>query len=221
MPRHERRGRVNSTRAQRSHIIFDFDGTITNTLPLVIELVATWSVTDVPLTIALIEELRGMPAQQALKHVGIPLYRVPRLLMRGRRELMTKLKDAQPFDHILDVIKKLSMDHDLFVMSSNSSENINRFLKAYNVAGCFTAVYGNVSIFGKTKVLKRIIKDYNLTHESCIYVGDETRDIEAAHRLKMPVVSVTWGYNNKQILSQYQPDYLIDKPTDLLQIFQA
>ena len=30
----------------------------------------------------------------------------------------------------------------------------------------------------------------------CIYVGDDARDVEAAHRAGMPVIAVAWGYLN-------------------------
>lgn len=205
---------------ERPHLIFDFDGTIANTFPLVIEVVEQWSVTDTKLTVELIEELRGMPAQQALKRVGIPLRKVPALLTRGRRELMDKLKGAEPFPGIIEVIKELAKDNDLYVMSSNSDENINHLLKTYGITGCFKAVYGNVSIFGKTKTLKKILKTQSLSKSKSVYIGDETRDIEAAHKLKIKAIAVTWGFNNKKILSQFQPEYKISKPQTLLKIAQ-
>jgi HAD superfamily hydrolase (TIGR01549 family) len=206
--------------SEKLNVIFDFDGTIANTLPIIIDLVEKWSVSDIHLTIELIEELRGLPAQQALKRVGIPLRKVPGLITRGRKELLEKLADAKPFKGMLEVIEELAQSCNLYVMSSNSDVNINQFLDTYNLAKYFRAVHGNVSVFGKTKVLKKIIKQEGLDKDHCIYVGDETRDIEAAHKLKLKVISVTWGYNNKQILSTFRPDYLVDKPRDLLTILR-
>lgn len=200
----------------RTNVIFDFDGTIANTLPIIIEVVEKWGVSDIHLTVELIEELRGMSAQQALKRVGIPLRKVPGLITRGRRELIEKLGDAKPFPGMLEVIRELSKTCDLYVMSSNSNENIIQFIQTYKLDKYFKAIYGNVSVFGKTKSLKRIIKLENLDKRSCVYIGDETRDIEAAHKVKIRVVSVTWGYNNKQILTKFQPDHLVDDPVDLL-----
>ncbi len=43
-----------------------------------------------------------------------------------------------------------------------------------------------------------------------IYVGDETRDITAAQKSQVQVVAVAWGFNSPQILSQFNPDHLID-----------
>jgi phosphoglycolate phosphatase-like HAD superfamily hydrolase len=206
--------------APKLNVIFDFDGTIANTLPIVIELVEKWSVSDTKLTVELVEELRGMSAQQALKRVGIPLRKVPSLITQGRKELLEKLSDAQPFPDILEVIRELSNTCNLYVMSSNSGDNINRFLHNYKVSQYFKKVYGNVSVFGKTKVLKRIIKHEKLDKDLTVYVGDETRDIEAAHKINLRIISVVWGYNNEQIISQYHPDYMIDQPKELLTILK-
>lgn len=204
--------------AGKPNVIFDFDGTIANTLPILIEVAEQWAVTEMPLTVELVEELRGMPAQHALKRVGIPLRKVPTLVTRGRKELISRLADAKPFSGMLDVIKELSKTCTLYVMSSNSDDNINHFLKSYGVYKYFKSVHGNVSVFGKTKVLKKIIKSENLDKSRSIYVGDEVRDIEAAHKIDLKVASVTWGYNNKKILSQYKPDFLIERPQDLLKV---
>ncbi len=200
------------------NIIFDFDGTIANTLPIVIDLVEHWSVSNIKLTPELIDELRGLPAQQVIKRAGIPLRKIPGLITRGRKELIEKLADAKPFEDIIEVIERLAEKHNLYVMSSNSSGNINQFLQTYNVSQHFRAIYGNVSVFGKTKMMKKIIKLERLDKDACIYVGDETRDIEAAHRAKLPIVSVTWGFNSKKILVKYKPDFLANQPNDLLKI---
>lgn len=220
MPKFGGRASNEASPAPRLNVIFDFDGTIANTLPLVIEVVEKWSVSDIKLTVELIEELRGMPAQQALKRVGIPLRKVPSLITRGRKEMIEKLSEATPFTDIVEVIKTLSTSCNLYVMSSNSNVNITNFLHKYKIEGYFKRIYGNVSVFGKTKVLKKIIKLERLDKDSTVYVGDETRDIEAAHKIALTIVSVSWGYNNKKILSQYQPDFLIDKPKQLLKALE-
>jgi phosphoglycolate phosphatase len=50
------------------------------------------------------------------------------------------------------------------------------------------------------------------------YIGNEDRDIHAAHKLKIPIIAVTWGYNVRELLATEKPDYLIDKPEELLGI---
>ncbi|PSB03825.1 HAD family hydrolase, partial [Merismopedia glauca] len=53
-----------------------------------------------------------------------------------------------------------------------------------------------------------------------IYVGDETRDIEAARKSKIKAIAVCWGFNFREILAKYKPDFLIDRPSQLLEVVQ-
>lgn len=196
-------------------IIFDFDGTLADTLPLAIELFNEASRRPDILTPEFIEKLRGMPAQAAIKAVGIPLWRIPRLVAQSKAILFRELARAQPFADIPAVIKALAGTRQLYVMSSNSANNVNLFLERHDLREYFAGIYGDVGLFSKAKMLKKIIKEQQLNKKSCIYVGDETRDIEAAHKIGLPIISVGWGYNNTTILSKYRPEYLLEQPKQL------
>ena len=73
-------------------------------------------------------------------------------------------------------------------------------------------IYSANTLFGKDKIIKKLIKQYQLPLERTYYVGDETRDIEAAKKSNVQVVAVTWGFNSADVLARYKPDYLIDNP---------
>ena len=62
------------------------------------------------------------------------------------------------------------------------------------------------------------MKDYGLKRRETVYVGDETRDVQAARFALIKVVSVTWGFNTKEILRKQRPYYLIDEPKQLLNL---
>jgi phosphoglycolate phosphatase-like HAD superfamily hydrolase len=50
--------------------------------------------------------------------------------------------------------------------------------------------------------------------------GDETKDIEAARKIGIKVISVSWGYNSSQALAAEHPDFLIYRPEELLQVLE-
>ena len=53
-----------------------------------------------------------------------------------------------------------------------------------------------------------------------IYVGDETRDIEATKRAKIPVIAVRWGFNSREILLTLKPNKIADTPSELMSCLQ-
>ncbi len=203
-------------------VIFDFDGTIADSLPVVIDMFYEITKRPVRFTDEEIQALRNMPAQQIIRELKVPMYRIPRLMMVGRQIFKKKLDDVRPFQGIGVSLQQLhEKGFELYVMSSNSAANIELFLRHYDLMQYFTRVYGNVSIFGKAPMLRKIIKRHHLDKGSVIYVGDETRDIEGAHKVGIPVASVVWGYNGETILRQYRPDYLAHTPEELLKTLLA
>jgi phosphoglycolate phosphatase len=82
-------------------------------------------------------------------------------------------------------------------------------------------VYGGVGLFGKTGALRRAILTDKLRTTDCYYVGDEVRDIEAARRARVKIISVAWGYNAPEALQKRKPYALIKQPKDLAPLLLA
>ena len=82
----------------------------------------------------------------------------------------------------------------------------------------FQFIHSEANYFGKTRLLKKIINQYKLDKSRVFYIGDETRDIEAAKQSGLHSIAVTWGFNSEKILSQHEPDFIARKPEDLLTI---
>lgn len=53
-----------------------------------------------------------------------------------------------------------------------------------------------------------------------IYVGDSEIDVETAHRAGITCVAASWGFRSIEILKQAEPEYIIDKPLELLQVLE-
>lgn len=198
-------------------IIFDFDGTLVDSLPVVIQIAQdTIDQDSVDLTIPEYEQLRNMSMREIIKYSGIPYYKIPALLVRGKKLLSERLHELKVFPGIPEMLKGLhDGGHTLCVVSSNSEANIRAVLQREGVEEYFAGVYGNVGLFTKSRVFKVVLRDQKVKAEDTMYVGDEVRDIEAAKKSHIRIVSVTWGYNGEQILSKYQPNFLAHTPAEL------
>lgn len=197
------------------NIIFDFDGTLADSMPVIIEIAEDILLREI--SKQEIARYRDMTIKQILKEAKIPLYKVPGLLVKGRPLLQKRMHEVKLFNNLDGIIKQLAgSDHNLFVVSSNSAGIINGFMDDYKLKKYFKNIYGNVGIFSKAQAIKKVMKREGFIAQDTIYVGDEVRDIEAAKKVGIPIISVTWGYNGKKILASYKPNYLANKPNDIV-----
>ncbi len=197
-------------------LIFDFDGTLADSLQVLIDEFHIMSKRQTPLSKSEIQRLRNMHARDVLRELGISLWHVPTLLATGRTRMTKRLGEIKPFVGVDEVLRHFHRTHKLFVVSSNSKTNINRFLKQHDLRQYFTKVYGGIGVFGKAHALRHILRDNKLSAGDCYYIGDEIRDIEAAKKVGLTSVAVGWGYNGPEILQTHQPDYFVATPHDLL-----
>lgn len=201
-------------------IVFDFDGTIADTLPIVIDMFNEFSERE-PLTQEQIAELREMTIKQIIKELEIPVWRVPSILVQGRRELAKHVDKLVIFDGLTPVIKQLHKDgHTMFLVSSNSAHVIRSFLRRYELLSCFKAVRGNAGLFGKGKVIKSLLKKVAADKNHTYSIGDEVRDIEMARKLGYKSIAVDWGFNGPRVLQANNPDYFVSNPNELLEVIE-
>lgn len=205
----------------KANIIFDLDGTLADSIDVVIDVLNDLKVIDRTITRDDYELAKNMTIKDIAKELGISLWRAPRVLVKGRAELTKRIDEIPFFAGMDQTIDELSKENRLFVMSSNSLVNVEKFLKIHGIDGYFEKKYGGIGIFSKAKMLKKIIKDYNLDSETSYYIGDEIRDVDAAKKAGIKSVSVTWGFNGEEILSSRNPDHIVRTPQELASIFRA
>lgn len=181
-------------------IIFDFDGTIADSLDLAIHFGNTNQARFAKKTISK-EIFRSLSMREALKHIGLPFWRLPQFVLELKRYLGEHLPSVQVFPGLVELIRTLAAEgHELYVMSSNSSANIANVLRKNEIFDLFRSVYSDSSIFGKHRVLSKLFSKHALKKEHAVYVGDEVRDVEACHKFGIEMIAVSWGWNSRERL---------------------
>ncbi|MBA3661524.1 MAG: HAD hydrolase-like protein [Gammaproteobacteria bacterium] len=202
------------------HIIFDFDGTLADSFECMIKQFAKLSV---ELSLGAFQETQGVQlkdfsSRELIKHFNIPLYKIPTIIKRIRAHMQHEILSIPPFMGMPEAIKKLSASgFSLGILTSNSRDNVTRWLAHNQLDTLFQFVRVESSFFSKKKGLKNILKRYNTRPVDAIYIGDETRDIEAALANEMRVLAVTWGYASESVLAQCGPTRIIRNPSEILQ----
>ena len=199
-------------------VIFDFDGTIADTLTTIVKLFNTQAKEFglQPITKRDLEKFRNQSPFEIIKHFGISLIKAPFIAAKIRAELKKKIASVKLFPRIKEILNKLkNKGFQLGILSSNSKENIEEFLKK-NDLSVFDFIHCEEKLFGKGQALKNLLKIHRLKNNEVLYVGDEVRDIEACREIGVKIISVTWGFNKKEILKKNKPDFLVDKPEQIL-----
>lgn len=205
-----------------STLIFDFDGTIADSMDLAIEIF--YEVTGHPPITdpAEIARLRTLPLLKVAREAKISPHQIPRLLLKGRARMHQRMDEVGTFPGLPEVLRQLHKNgHRLLVMSSNSQQNVTQFLKTHGLESYFSDVYGSIGLFSKTRALKKILRLNKLKPGQCFYIGDEIRDMHASQKAKIRPVAVAWGYNDVRALQAAKPFAIAERPADLERIFSA
>ncbi len=200
-------------------VIFDFDGTIADSLGLVVEIYRQLTNDTRKLTPAEYEALRRLPAQKVARSIGVSLWRIPFLVRKGRKIMHSRLNEVKVFEGLPEALEKLKeQGYTLRIVTSNSEENVQKFLDDHQLSEYFSDIVGDVGLFNKAKVLRKIIKGDALDASQSYYVGDEARDIVASKKAGLRIISVAWGYNHEDLLRDLQPYAIARTPHELVNI---
>lgn len=198
-------------------LLFDFDGTIADSFTVVVdifyELTGHTRITDP----AEILRLRKQPMMRVAKELHISPIQIPRLLIKGRKMMHEKLAEVPAFSGMAEALQTLQgQGYNLYVMSSNSTQNVQAFLKATKLDTYFDEVYGNIGLLNKAAAIRKVMRQNGLQPHECVYIGDESRDIDGAKKAGVGMVSVAWGYNDVSLLCEHHPDAIVEHPSELV-----
>ncbi len=204
-------------------IIFDFDGTIADVVPIFrkiyAELATQYKLPEV--TDEDFYELRKKNLKQVLKWAGIRYWQLPSILSKGRTMFAHHKKEAKLFDGVPEIINKLHDNKcDIYVLSSNSEATIKNVLERYKVADKVT-ILKRPSLFGKSRSINKLVSAKKYDKANVWMVGDEVRDVEAGNKAKVNTISVSWGLQDGSLLAQQQPTYLVDTVSQLKEILTS
>ena len=183
-----------------SIILFDFDGTIADTISAGLEIINSHAEKFG------YKKLDGdikthFSALQLVKMAEIKFWKLPYLIYQLKKKLSEKADDIQLLTEAPLLIKKCyEAGFELGILTSNSLKNVQTFLKKYELDSFFTFLRTDVSLFGKKKALRKAKKVLN---KRILYIGDEIRDIEACRKNDIPIVSIPWGLNSFEVLEEH------------------
>ena len=198
-------------------VIFDFDGTLADTLELAVRTYNQFApdFKSKPIQVSEIPALIKIGYWRAARAKHIRWTVIPKLIMTVSHAMKKHMHEVKPYPGIVGAITKLkTQGYTIGVLTSNQIDLVNEYFKM-NKFPDFDFVASEKSLFGKDKALKKIIRARAVSREDIIYVGDEPRDISASRRAGVKFIGVSWGVAGRDGFS-VEPDRLIDSADNLV-----
>ncbi len=207
-------------------VIYDHDGTLINSLPLVVAATngalaeagfATCPASDI------ISAMVHPTGPRMGLHAGVDdsVQQTALAAAFYRIALSLEAHHATLYDGVPDLLRAVARPQA--VVSNNQGVLIRRILIDHGVAEFFGAIYGEEDIPAPKpdgRGLLLAAHTLGIAPEHCIYVGDSSVDALAAHAACMRSVGVTWGIHSRDYMQQLRCPFtaLVDRPNELLQL---
>lgn len=209
--------------------IFDFDGTIFN------------SITDVIICFNKALSVNGFPTltyEEYIEILGGNIDELVSLSLKDKNtpknmELVKNTYDeiygtsnrenSLPFDGMHEVLLELQKKGILLAINSNrKNDSIKKFIGKYYSDIDFKAIEGhNPAYPSKPRPcgVKKMLHKLKVSKDDAIYIGDSSTDIKTAKNAEIDCVIVKWGYGDPE---DYVDEYILDaieKPSDIFNFF--
>jgi phosphoglycolate phosphatase len=209
-------------------ILFDLDGTLVHTAP------------DVHAAINFAREKLGLPPislEQALKAIGPGADRFAITVLDAENAhrldefiaifrpyyLSICSQNSRPFPGIVELLESLK-GYRLAVATNKRLEQTQHLLNALDLSKYFEILISPESVTRikpAPDMIHHALDHFDLPPDQAIMVGDTDNDLLAAKAAGVTTCAVTWGYADLEFIKSLKPDYLIDKPEELLPILAA
>jgi 2-phosphoglycolate phosphatase len=208
-------------------VLFDLDGTLLDTAPDLARSLNTLRQRHQkpPLPIQLIRQVvsHGCPGLIRLGfELGTEHVQYPQL----RDDFMALYEGAitaesLPFEGIITVLDALNKQQLPWGIVTNKAEHLARKIltELDLIENCACLIGGDTTPFSKPspEPLYAACNIIQCSPQACVFIGDSSIDIEAAHRANMPSIAALYGYiPDNDPAKSWGADHYIDKPIELL-----
>lgn len=230
---------MNQTNFSPRVLLFDFDGTLVNTTPLILKSFrATWQkIFGFTMDDADYIKTFGTLLRTALKQLTLECVADGRTgavedlnskadeLLKTYREFNWQWHDEviEPFDGIAETIRELkARDYQLGIVSSKLRVGVERGLNIFELAEFFDLIVSADDVTNHKphpEPLLKALERFDASPDDAIYVGDSTHDIIAGKAAGLATVAAAWGPFPRIELETLKPDHLLESPNELLKLF--
>ena len=128
---------------------------------------------------------------------------------------------TRPYNGITECLEELKcLGVKIAVTSNKNDDAVKNLCKEYFGEAITVAVGVREGITPKPhpEMVNKVIDEMSLEKGDCIFVGDSETDIMTAKNTGLKSVGVLWGFRDRGVLEKEKADYIIRKPSELIDI---
>ena len=202
--------------AKYKNIIFDLDGTLTDSKQGIINSVyAACKKLEVTIPGSGNFHLSiGIPLQEYFrKIIGIPAERVDEAVIYFREYYGEKgVYENRLYEGIDNLLRNLSTGARLFIATSKLEKYALVVLDYFNIRKYFSGIAGADASgihAGKTELVRKIITLHHIDdRETAVMIGDKKMDIEAANDCGIDSIGIIYGYGSADEIKTACPTHM-------------
>ncbi len=208
----------------RSHVLFDLDGTLTDSAPGIVASLQHALLAEglaVPAEEVLLGAI-GPPFEVGLPLLGIPTEQVVAIVARYRERYETVgLYENGLYEGVVEMLDALgAAGIVLGVATAKPEPTAQRIIEHFGLTERFAVLAGATHEPGrrsKTEVIAHALARLGLAGSAeMVMVGDRDHDVLAAREFGLASIGATWGYGSREELTGAGVDVLADHPADVV-----
>ncbi len=203
-------------------IIFDFDGVLANSIDPMLEyaqqVCEELGYPCVP-TQNDLEALEKMEFSEYGLQLGIPQEQIDEFVSRNFEMFNTRKEPLALIPEMDNIVVQLANSAILAVVTGNSRIVVNNFLRAHGLFGEFQKILCAEDEGNRVEKIYSLLALYDNPSREFYFVGDAVSDVRAAGETGIKSVAVGWGHQSLSKLRKAGPDFVVDRPVDLISLF--
>jgi phosphoglycolate phosphatase len=142
---------------------------------------------------------------------------LPEEVVRAVEDAFTAGPDPELFPEMAQIVERLGSAHPVFVVTSSRTADVEAILEVHGVRGVAEVIGGDAEP-SKTRKIRAVRSRFGEDIPAW-YVCDTVGDVHEARAAGATTVGVAWGWHGEARLLRANPDFMVRRPGDLLDLF--
>jgi len=203
-------------------IHFDYDGVLVDSFGQLLRIARTVQMRLRSGRRPLAEDLRtiqNLTLAELGRTIGIPEEKTEEYAAEIFHLLRKDTRILTVWGGIPRVLNHLSKNHTLGIITGNAREAVQKTLIQNDLADCIREIFDGETPGSKADKIIRSMKKFNFEANQTFMIGDALSDIMEGKKAGVQTIAVTWGYQSREKLAEGNPNLIVEKPDELLEIF--